>query len=233
VIEFYDLGQYNCNEAYDFVVNGIVPTINAGTTKSRVAQVAEAFGLYRIAQLEYKITPKYDTYIAGAVPAGNEPTEVPKLFWKINRFGDDIVGFNMANMQSLGCKPIRLDDKTLTIKYKPNILLSNTGDVAQGLGGGSGNIKITPWLNTGKDSDEAVFALSTTEHVGHLLYIEAAASGTGVAPVCEMSLRIVYEFKNPRIIDPETGVKRPHVKTSGNVKTQVLTLEQANTMNAH
>lgn len=233
VVEFYDLGQYNTNEAYDFVVSGIVPNINGGTTISRAAQVAEAFGLYRIAQLEYKITPKFDTYSSAVLPTGTAPAEVPKLFWRINRFGDDTVGFNMANMLTMGCKPLRLDDTTLTIKYKPNILLAGAGQADAALFGGSGNIKMTPWLNTGKDTDEAVFALSTQEHVGHQMYIEAASTGTGVAPVCEISLRIVYEFKNPRIINPEAQEKRPHVKTSGNVKTQVLSLEQANTMNAH
>lgn len=230
VVEFFDLGQFETNQAYDFVVNGIIPQGNVGTP-SRASMVAEAFGLYRIAQVEYKITPKFDTYIPSAVPAGDAPTEVPKLFWKINRFGDDIVGFNMANMMALGCKPLRLDDSTLTIKYKPNILLSNTGAVAEGLNGGSGNIKMTPWLNTGKDADEAVFALSTTEHVGHLMYIEAATTGDGVGPVCEISCRVVYEFKNPRIVSPEAGVKRPHVHVSGNVKTQKLSLEQATALN--
>lgn len=231
VVEFFDLGQYNVNEAYDFVVNGIVPITQVGTP-SRAALVAQAYGLYRIAQVEYKITPKFDTYVPSATPAGNAPSDVPKLFWKMNRFGDDTVGFNMANMLTLGCKPIRLDDKTITIKYKPNILLSNVGDAAQALGGGSGNIKMTPWLNTGKDSDETQFALSTTEHVGHQMYIEAAATGTGVGPVCEIMCRIVYEFKNPRIVDPETAQKRPHVRTSGNVKTTLLTLEQAEALNA-
>lgn len=233
VVEFFDLGQYNTNEAYDFVVAGIVPSINGGTTTSRAAQVAEAFGLYRIAQLEYKITPKFDTYSPAIAATGNLPTEVPKLFWKINRFGDDTVGFNMANMQTLGCKPIRLDDKTLTIKYRPNILLAGAGQADAALFGGSGNIKMTPWLNTGKDSDELVFALSTQEHVGHQMYIEAATAGTGVGPVCEISLRVVYEFKNPRIISPEAQAKRPHVRTTGNVKTQILTLEQAESLNQH
>lgn len=230
IVEFFDLGTFETNQSYDFVVNGIIPLSQPGQ-KSRAALTAEAYGLYRIAQVEYKITPKFDTYIPAAAPAGDAPTEVPKLFWKINRFGDDIIGFNMQNMQSLGCKPVRLDDKTLTIKYKPNILLSNTGTAAQGLAGGSGNIKMTPWLNTNNDPDALTWAPSTTEHLGHLMYIEAGTTGDGVGPVCEITCRVVYEFKNPRIVDPAASVKRPHVRVSGNVKTQVLTLEQANTMN--
>lgn len=230
VVEFFDLGTFETNQSYDFVVNGIIPYSQPGQ-KSRAALTAEAFGMYRIAQVEYKITPKFDTYSAALVPGGDSPTEVPKLFWKINRYGDDIVGFNMQNMQSLGCKPIRLDDNTVTIKYKPNILLSNTGDAAQGLGGGSGNIKMTPWLNTNRDPDALNWTPSTTEHVGHLMYIEAGTTGDGVGPVCEITCRVVYEFKNPRIVDPAAFAKRPHVKVAGNVKTQVLTLEEAIAMN--
>lgn len=232
VVEFYDLGTYESNQAYDMVVNGIIPEAQVGTP-SRASLVAEAFGLYRIAQVEYKITPKFDTYSAALIPSGDAPVEVPKLFWRLNRFGDDTVGFNMANMLALGVKPIRLDDKTITIKYKPNILLAAAGLANAPLNGGSGNIKMTPWLNTGRTTDDTTFALSTQEHVGHQMYIEASTTGDGVGPVCEIQLRVVYEFKNPRIIDPLAAVKRPHVKVSGITKTQVLTLEQANALNVH
>lgn len=205
VVEFFDLGIFNCNESYDFGVAGIVPTSPVGGQPTRASVVAPAYGLYRIAQLEFKVTPKFDTYNAnlgqGGVPIGDQAVEVPKLYWKMNRYGDAPVGFTSLDMLSLASKPIRLDDKTLTIKYKPNILLANAGASAVAQDGGSGQVKMTPWLSTDSEADNNAFALSTTQHYGHLMYIECAAAGDGVSPICEIQCRVIYEFKNPRIME--------------------------------
>lgn len=233
VVEFFELGQFNVNEAYDFALAGIVPTQVPAGAPTRASIVAPAYGLYRVAQIEYKITPKYDTYNAnlgqGGVPIGDQAVEVPKLFWKMNRYGDSPVGFTALDMLSLGSKPVRLDDKTLTIKYKPNILLANAGAAAVAQDGGSGQVKITPWLSTDSEADNNAFALSTTKHYGHIMYIAAAAAGDGVSPICEIQARVVYEFKNPRILETSHSqtarAQTPHTSITFAARTQI----QANT----
>jgi len=220
VVEFFDLGAFNCNEAYDFGVAGIVPqSPNGPATATRASIVAPAYGLYRIAHVEYKISPKYDTYTPnlgqGGQPVGDQPVAVPKLYWKMNRYGDAPVGFTSQDMLSLGSKPLRLDDKTITIKYKPNILLANAGATAAGQNGGSGQVKITPWLSTDTEANNNAFALSTTQHYGHLMYIENAAAGDGISVICNIEARVVYEFKNPRILESSAHAAEraltPHV----------------------
>lgn len=212
IVEFFDLGRFNCNEAYDFALSGIVAVDPVANTPTRASIVAPAYGLYRVAQIEYKITPKYDTYNANlgqpGVPIGDQAVEVPKLYWKMNRYGDSPVGFTETDMLTLGSKPLRLDDKTLTIKYKPNILLANAGAAATAQDGGSGQVKITPWLSTDTEASDNQFALSTTVHYGHLMFIAAAAAGDGVSPVCDIKARVVYEFKNPRILESESAQAR-------------------------
>lgn len=210
VVEFFDLGVFEANVAHDFVLSGIVAA--NGGAPSRASVVAPAYGLYRVAQIEYKIKPKFDTYIAGQVPVGDQPVEVPVMYWKMNRYGDAPVGFNAADMQSLGSKPIRLDDKTLTIKYKPNILLANAGAQAVAQAGGSGQVKMTPWLSTDTEADDNGFALSTTNHYGHMMFIECAAAGDGTPLICEIVARVVYEFKNPRILDGQRAQERQLTK---------------------
>lgn len=210
IVEFFDLGVFEANVAHDFSLAGIAPVNGAGP--SRAAVTAPAFGLYRVAQIEYKIKPKFDTYIAGQVPVGDQPVEVPVMYWKMNRYGDAPVGFTAFDLQSLGAKPIRLDDKTLTIKYKPNILLANAGPAAAAQAGGSGQVKMTPWLSTDTEADDNNFALSSTQHYGHLMYIECAAAGDGTPAVCEVVARVVYEFKNPRILDGQRAQERQLTK---------------------
>lgn len=229
VVEFFDLGQFNINEAYEFGLAGIVPTQLVGGAPTRASIVAPAYGLYRVAQIEYKITPRFDTYAANlgqpGIPVGDQAVEVPKLYWKMNRYGDSPVGFTSLDMLSLGSKPLRLDDKTLTIKYKPNILLANAGAAAVAQDGGSGQVKITPWLSTDSEAGDNAFALSTTQHYGHIMYIEAAAAGDGVSTICEIQARVVYEFKNPRILESHASqavrAATPHTRVNFATKVQV------------
>lgn len=197
-VETFNVGFLEANVAHDFSIQGIVPQIAGVPT--RAAIMAPAFGLYRIASVVWKITPKYDTYTPNLVPIGDAPVEVPNLYYKLNRYGDAPVGFTYEDLQSLGAKPIRLDDKTLTIKYRPNILLANVGGNAVAQGGGSGQVKMTPWLSTDTQADNDAFALSTTEHYGHMMFIECAAAGDGTPVICELSCQVVYEFKSPRIM---------------------------------
>lgn len=212
IVEYFDAIAIEANVANEFVVNGIVPTTIGGKA-TRAATVAQAFGLYRIADVQYKLTPRFDTFASGLAPGGDAPVEVPKVYWKINRFGDNPLGFTQDDMLSLGCKPIRLDDKTVTIQYKPNILLANTGVAAAAQAGGSGQLKMTPWLSTEDEPDQNGFQLSTTRHYGHIMFIECAAGGDGTPIVCEMTARVVYEFKNPRVLEDEhEAAKRALVK---------------------
>jgi len=222
VVEFFDLGVFEANVAHDFGVAGIAPG-------GRSALVAPAYGLYRIAQVEYKITPRFDTYTPNLAAIGDAPVEVPKMYWKINRYGDAPVGFGPAGMLSLGSKPVRLDDKTLTIKYKPNILLANAGAAAAAQAGGSGQVKITPWLSTDNQTDNNAFALSTTQHYGHLMFIECAAAGDGTPAICEIQCRVIYEFKNPRLIDSERAQQQTYKHVSHNLSVATLKADPVRT----
>lgn len=214
VVEFFPAGVFEANVAHEFTINGIINNVNGQPT--RAGMVAPAYGLYRIAHVEFKVTPRADTYTPDLNPIGDAAVEVPKLYWKINRYGDAPVGFTEQDMLSLGCKPIRLDDKTVTIKYKPNILLANVGAAAVAQAGGSGQVKVTPWLSTDLRADDGQYAPSTTTHYGHLMFIECAAAGDGTPQICEVQVRVVYEFKNPRMFEGEqVAAKRaatPHIK---------------------
>lgn len=177
------------NTPYIFKVGGI--------TGDRALAHAEQYGLYRIAKIEFKHKPLYDSYIpqnGGPTPSGNFITTVPELYWKMNRYADAPAAWTLQDIQDLGAKPHRLDDKTYTFSYKPNILLANESG-----GSVSGTVKMTPWLNTDNAADTGQFAPSTTEHYGHFLWISANTVNNNSDPqVCELDVVIHYEFKTPR-----------------------------------
>lgn len=180
----------------DVVLSHNVPYIfsKAGITGVRASSFATNFAFYRIAKITYVHRPYFDTFspaLTAGVPVGN-PITVPQLYWQMNRQGDAPAVFDGDYLRSLGSKPLRFDDKNITVSYKPNMLM-----VAQdNAGNNASQVKMTPWLSTDEAPGNTVFALSTAEHYGHLLYIDAAAAAPGQVGV--MDIQIHYEFKGPR-----------------------------------
>lgn len=200
ITETYNLGNVTAQQPYLYIKAGITPGNRAATT-------APNFGLYRIAKITFTLRPFFDTYTPavyqpGGGAIGNQPVAVPYLYWKINRYGDAPAVFGAQYLRDQGSKPIRLDDKIVTWSYRPNIL------VADALAGAavSGQVKMTPWLSTDIAPQDAAFALSTTDHYGHLMYIEGAAAGNAQPIIGQLEAKVVYEFKNPRGVNTSAGV---------------------------
>lgn len=195
ITETYVLPPTPINQPEEYFWQGIP----AG---SRAAEVAPSFGLYRMARVTYIYKPLYDTFIPsnqGPTPPNNFITSCPNLYWKINRYGDAPAAFTATFLREQGSKAVRLDDKPVIISYKPNILLADAGAIAAGLNGGSGQVKITPWLSTDSEPGNNAFALSQTLHYGHLLYVEGDTVNASSQPiVCRVEVKVVWEFKNPR-----------------------------------
>lgn len=192
VTETYDLGSLLENTGYIFNKAGITPGF-------RAADVAPNFGLYRIASLTWTFKPFFDTYTpnlgqAGGGQIGNQPDAVPYLYWKMNRYGDAPAAFNGNYLKEQGARPHRVDDKIISWTYRPNILVADAGAV----NGGSGQVKMTPWLSTDTAPGDQGFGLSVTKHYGHIMFIEGAASGNAQPPIGSFEVKVVYEFKNPR-----------------------------------
>jgi len=173
------------NQGYRFFIPGI--------TGQRPLAVAEQFALYRVAKVMLRFKPNYDTFNPNFA-GGNGPVSVPTLYWKMNRFADAPAGFNGNDLRALGAKPIRFDDKQVTVAYRPNILIENAS-----AGSSSGSVKLTPWLNTDTVPDSPGFSPSTTNHYGHFYLVECQTAGTGTQSVGTVEATIIYEFKNPRL----------------------------------
>lgn len=188
IVETLPAANILLNTGYVFDVGGIYPN-------GRAAAVAEQFGLYRVARVSFRYKPNSDTYVSNpAFLGGSGAITVPYLYWKMNRFADDPAAFTGNDLKNMGAKAIRFDDKVVTHSYKPNILTAIAS-----AGTNSGQIKMTPWLNTDAAPDTPGFALSTTQHYGHFFIVEAGVAGAGTQPVGTIEVTIVYEFKNPRV----------------------------------
>lgn len=193
-------GPNTCKVSETLPLQTILPNVGyrvlvGGITGARARAIAPQFALYRISRVVIKFQPSSDTYVSNpGFIGGAGAVSVPNLLWKMNRFADAPAAITGDDLRTMGARPIRFDDKNLTISYKPNILVSNaTG------GSVSGDVKISPWLNTDTAPDNAAFATSTTEHHGHFHLVECAVNGAGTTPVGNFQATIYYEFKNPRV----------------------------------
>ena len=188
VIETIPAQSVNMNTPYLFIKSGI--------TGPRATAIAKEFGLYRVAKVTFTHRPLFDTYSSSLPGTGNFPNAVPTLYWKMNRYGDFPPGFNGDYMRSLGARPNRLDDKNVTVSYRPNILTAQ----ANAVGTTTSGIKMSPWLSTDDTPQDGVFTLSTADHFGHTLFIEGGAAGTALGTAALLDIQIIYEFKNPRLV---------------------------------
>jgi len=183
--------------------------IKLGITGARASQMAELFGEYRIKKITYTFRPWYDTFTPGIATGGNNAVSVPTLYWRLNRYGDTPAAFNGNYMRAMGASPHRLDDKQVSFSYAPNVIQSQQNAA----GASTATIKVSPWLSTDDLVNDNNFTLSTAEHFGHTLFIDAAANGNTQGQAAYMDVKVVYEFRNPRLIR-STSV--PAIDMNGN-----------------
>jgi len=188
VIETVPTTQVNLNTGY--------LQFKAGITGVRAPVIAQTFGLYRIAKIMFTYRPLCDTYASGIAGVGNFAVQVPTLYWKMNRYGDIPAVIDGNYMRALGAKPMRLDDKNVSFSYVPNVLQSQQNTA----GAATASIVKGPWLSTDDLVNDQNFTLSTALHYGHSLFVEAAGAGNAQGPVANLDIKVVYEFKQPRVI---------------------------------
>lgn len=154
----------------------------------RASGVATAYQHYRIKKITMKFRSNYDTYTPGG-------TTVPHLYYMINKSGSIPANTTIAALKSMGAKPIRLDDKTITVHWRPSVL-NKTVDITAP--GGTAEVnsqyKISPWLSTNNNAlNPGVFNPSGVDHLGIFFYVE----NIGAQNSYTVETTIEYQFKKP------------------------------------
>lgn len=161
----------------------------------RAVQVARAYQYFRISKIEVKFKPYSDTYIPN--PTQPNPS-IPYLYWLVNK-GDVLDPTTFGDLRDAGSKPIRFDDKTITVRWKPNVLMFNATDRSTPATNPSFNPgKTSPWLSTNELAGTAgsVWTASTLQHTGILYGVESAIAGTPQLTY-GTEICVYFEFKKP------------------------------------
>lgn len=124
-----------------------------------LAKLAEFYQYYRITSVQIRIKPNYDTFSSGGTAL------LPYLYFAYDKSGS-LGNIGIAGLKSLGVKPIRVDDKIITRKFKPSVRLDSTGTI--------GAFRTTPWLPTYEDDG---ITLNTPDHLGAVWMISKTDAG--------------------------------------------------------
>lgn len=174
----------------------------------RLSQIAANYQQFRITHVTIQFKPYYDTYTA---TAGNGT--LPYFYWMINR-NQDVNTQSFNALQDAGAKPIRFDDKTITIRYKPGVLqyIRDVNTEPANIPNWS-LVRLSPWLGTcqtaGQSPPTTAFIPNSVEHTGILFGVN---STTGQPQLSYgMSVTIHVQFRKP-LNAPGSSVTEPAVE---------------------
>lgn len=156
---------------------------------TRAPQVASSYQQYRIKYFELRIQPDFDTFVVGGPGAQG----VPYFYYIIDKAQALNLATSNQQLKSMGAKPIRLDAKTITIRWKPSVLLSTQIQTSSGAVSAQ-KYAVSPWLNCDEiTATGSSFTPSTVCHYG----IKWAAENIGGLMSYSATLTAHFEFKKP------------------------------------
>lgn len=163
---------------------------------ARATQVARAYQHYRIKKIMMEFKPAYDTFSPQALPAGSN-LQVPYMIYMIDKSGSIPTNVDSTALGQMGAKPIRFDDKTVKVSWRPSVLTQTFGQA-----NAQSQYKISPWLSTNANAlNPGLFQPSDIDHLGIFWKVDRA----GVLPAgyeeytYEVRITCEFEFKKPLV----------------------------------
>lgn len=155
----------------------------------RALDIADNFQEYRIKSVEFKYTPLYDTFMTNS--GGTSGSSLPYLYNKVLTVPAPTV-FGLPFMKTMGAKPQRLDDKTITLKYRPCVNQTGVNTQANSNAGTRG-IK-SPWISTHLPGG---IVMDDTLHIGHATWIDTYNYGVNNPVIATIESVVIFEFRKP------------------------------------
>lgn len=185
----------------------------------RMSQIAKAYQYYRITKVEVKFKPFADTYAPN-----NGVSSVPYLYWLIDK-GVNLQLNSFNALRDAGARPIRFDDKTITVRWKPSVHLMTADVSGATIYPTYGLQKTSPWLSTNQNGGQAstTWLPSEVEHYG-MLYGVQVDSGLVNEQFFGTEITVHFQFKKPlnspggeskSIVVSKTIMAKPEVEVVG------------------
>jgi len=159
----------------------------------RAVTVAQGYQMYRITNIKLRVKSSWDTY----ANTGNAYAK-PFFYYMLDKTGAVPTNVALEGLKQMGAKPRALDEKSITVSWRPTVLQS-TGNVIPVGGSSLSTVKRAPWLSTARSPQTPTWSPNDVDHLG--IYWGAFAALTGQAdPInYEVECEVQFEFKAPLV----------------------------------
>lgn len=188
-------------ENFTTTINDGVPTFY--TTQfndaiyNRAQEVGKNFQEYRVKYVKLIFRPSADTF-----PIGSGP--IPQLYFQMNKYQAIPFGVTLQQLQDMGCRPIRFDDKNITKAYKPVVLMGADDSSAPQILSVVSAVKVTPWLSTNINAGTPnTWAPSNIQHNGCVFLVTKPSPSTATIAY-NVDVEVVFQFRRPLSIGANT-----------------------------
>lgn len=175
----------------------------------RMVQIARNYQYFRITKVDMKFKPFADTFAPGTGGAVVGQS-VPYLYTLINK-GNVLNTSSFNALRDAGAKPRRFDDRTLSVSWKPAVLLG-AQDYSSVITPISNTVfatkKLSPWLATNINAGlrSATWVASTVDHNGILYGVQQDLAGPTGQLTYGSEITVYFEFKAP-LNNPGVGTE--------------------------
>lgn len=158
----------------------------------RASAIAANYASFKIAKITLKYRPLADTYIPAVGGAG-----VPYFYSMLDKSGAIPSNATLENLKQMGAKPRRFDDKTVTVSWRPSVLVADLTQAGIGATAGS-QYKLSPTLSTNANAGNpaAAWSPSVVDHLGIYWFVEQA---NGVGNQYEVDCEVQFYFMRPLV----------------------------------
>lgn len=160
----------------------------------RMVAIAKCYQYFRMTKIEMKFQPLMDTFTDSTAQS------VPYFYHLITK-GDNLDAGTFNKLRDAGAKPIRFDEKTINVNWRPAVLRGVIGEdttlpVNPSVIGWS-EAKISPWLSTAFQpaSQALTWTPSAVPHKGLLYGVEQQNSVE--TKYYSVSITAHFQFKKP------------------------------------
>lgn len=182
----------------DDPVNAVLRLDNVNLSQfDRLAHISRGYQYFRITKIEVKFKPLADTFLStGALGSTGS---VPYLYWLINK-SDSLQVSSFNSLRDAGARPMRFDDKSITIRYRPS--------VAQGVALSEPNIttsfatyRESPWLSTNQlvmlPGGTNAWSPSSVPHQGLIYGVQQDYLPSETQTMYGVEITVHTQFKKP------------------------------------
>lgn len=171
----------------------------------RLTAIAKNYQFFRFTKVEMRFKPYSDTYIPGTgTGPGQVTASIPYFYHLIDKGTTLVNAFNDFNsLRDAGSKPVRFDDNTVTVSWKPAVIFmtqdyQNQNPPSTSVPKPAFN-RLSPWLATSANAGErgGPWIASDIDHTGLIYGVEQNATVPDLVYKYGVEITVHCQFKKP------------------------------------